>query len=68
MGDLGAIWPLVASRVAQRLGIQLDFISYLQQTAAGRAMREAIVNDIRPFSRRRMLAALRERGTPKACG
>ena len=68
IGDLGAIWPLVASRVAQRLGIQLDFISYPQQTAAGRAMREAIVNDIRPFSRRRMLAALRERGTPKACG
>jgi hypothetical protein len=66
IGDLGAIWPLIASRAAQRLGIQLEFMSYPQQTEAGRAMREAIVNDIRPFSRRRMLAALRERGTAKA--
>ena len=61
IGDLGAIWPLIASRAAQRLGIDLEFMSYPQQTEAGRAMREAIVNDVRPFSRRRMLAALRER-------
>jgi hypothetical protein len=60
IGDLGAIWPLIASRVAQRLGIQLEFMSYPQQTEAGRAMRETIVNEVRPFSRRRMLAALRE--------
>ncbi len=25
IGDLGAIWPLIASRAAQRLGIQLEF-------------------------------------------
>ena len=43
-------------------------MSYPQQTEAGRAMRESIVNDVRPFSRRRMLAALREerRERPKA--
>jgi hypothetical protein len=62
IGDLGAVWPLIASRVAKRLGIQLEFMSYPQQTEPGRAMRETIVNDIRPFSRRKMLAALRERG------
>jgi hypothetical protein len=61
IGDLGAIWPLIASRAAQRLGIQLEFMSYPQQTEAGRAMRESIVNDVRPFSRRKMLAELRER-------
>jgi hypothetical protein len=66
IGDLGAVWPLIASHVAQRLGIQLEFMSYPQQTEAGRAMREGIVNDVRPFSRRRMLAALRERGTAEA--
>jgi hypothetical protein len=65
IGDLGAVWPLIASRAAQRLGIQLEFMSYPQQTEAGRAMREAIVNDVRPFSRCRMLAALRERGIAK---
>ncbi len=50
-----------AIRQAHGLGIDLEFMSYPQQTEAGRAMREAIVNDVRPFSRRRMLAALRER-------
>lgn len=63
IGDLGAVWPLIASRVAQQLGVQPEFMSYPQQTEAGRAMREAIVKDIRPFSRRKMLAALRARAT-----
>jgi hypothetical protein len=66
IADLGMVWPLLASRAAQRLGMQLEFMSYPQQTEAGRAMRETIVNDVRPFSRRRLLAALRERGTAKA--
>ena len=65
IADLGAVWPLLASRATQRLGMRLEFMSYPQQTEAGQAMREAIVNDIRPFSRRKMLAALRERGTPR---
>jgi hypothetical protein len=68
IGDLGAVWPLLASRAADRLGIQLEFMSYPQQTEAGRAMRESIVDDVRPFSRRRMLAALRERAKDKTCG
>src|SRR5262249_44433791 len=66
IGDLGGVWPLLASRVAQRLGVRLEFISYPQQTEAGRAMRETIVNDIRPFSRRQMLTAMRERGAGHA--
>jgi hypothetical protein len=61
IGDLGAVWPLLASRAAQKLGAQLEFMSYPQQTDAGRAMREFIVQEVRPFSRRKMLAALRER-------
>ena len=63
IGDLGAVWPLIASRVAQRLGVRLEFMSYPQQTDAGRMMREAIVDGVRPFSRRKMLAALRQRRT-----
>ncbi len=66
IGDLGMVWPLIASRAAQRLGVQLQFMSYPQQTEAGRKMRETIVNEIRPFSRRKMLEALRERNTVKA--
>jgi hypothetical protein len=61
IGDLGNVWPLLASRAAQRLGVELQFLSYPQQTAAGRKMREIIVEEVRPFSRRKMLEALREK-------
>ena len=61
IGDLGAIWPLLADQAARRLGLELQFMSYPQQTDAGRAMREWIVGEVRPFSRRRMLEALRAR-------
>ncbi len=61
IGDLGAVWPLLADRIAGRLGIELRFMSYPQQTEAGRAMREWIVREIRPLSRRKMLDGLRAR-------
>lgn len=66
IGDLGAVWPLLASRVAEQLGVPLGFLSYPQQTEAGRAMRTALVEEIRPFSRRRMLAALGPGGGDRA--
>ncbi len=58
IGDIGAIWPLMANRIAERLNLELEFTSYPQQTESGKAMREAIVRDIRPISRDRMLAGL----------
>lgn len=58
IGDIGAVWPLMAHRVATRLGVTLDFMSYPQDTEAGRAMREYIAQTIRPVSRDKMLAAL----------
>lgn len=58
-GDIGAVWPIIARRVADRLGVSLKFISYPQQTPQGQAMREWIVDQIKPLSRRRMLEAIR---------
>jgi len=58
IGDLGVIWPLLAWKCAQALGLELEFWSYPQQTAPGHAMREAIVRDVRPINRRRMLENL----------
>jgi len=58
LGDVGLVWPVMASRVAQRLGLELEFMSFPQQTAEGRAMREAIVRDTRPIDRDRLLQAL----------
>jgi len=59
VGDLGVVWPVLARRVAEHLGLKLEFISYPQQTEQGRAMREAIVRDIRPLDRSRMLTGLK---------
>jgi hypothetical protein len=55
IGDIGAIWPIVAWRVASELDILLDFISYPQQTPAGQAMREWIVTQIKPLDRLAMV-------------
>jgi hypothetical protein len=58
VGDIGVIWPILALRVAERLGVSLGFLSYPQQTPQGQAMREWIVDAIRPASRNRVLAGL----------
>jgi hypothetical protein len=62
IGDIGVIWPLMAVRISKRLGLDLEFISYPQHTESGKTMREAIVNDIHPISRGRMLDALGIKG------
>jgi hypothetical protein len=58
VGDIGAVWPVLALRVADGLGIELDFVSHPQQSPQGRAMREWIVRSIRPLTRSAALAAL----------
>ena len=58
IGDIGVIWPLMAHRIARRLGLELEFMSYPQQTEPGKAMRESIVADVRPISREKMIAAI----------
>ena len=61
IADLGVVWPLIARRVAERLKLDMRFISYPQQTPQGRAMREWIVSEIQPIGRARMLEALAAR-------
>ena len=58
IGDLGVIWPLLAWKAAQALGVTLEFLSYPQQSPAGQAMRETIVREVRPLNRMRMLENL----------
>ncbi len=36
IGDIGMIWPVFAVKIANELGIKLDFISYKQETEEGR--------------------------------
>jgi len=64
VGDIGVIWPILALRVTERLGVSLGFVSYPQQTPQGKAMREWIVDAIRPVSRKQVLAGLQGGDTP----
>lgn len=54
IGDIGMIWPVFALRIADELGITLNFMSYMQDTEDGKAMRQWIVENIKPFSKARM--------------
>lgn len=56
IGDIGVIWPIFASEVAKKLKLELNFISYPQQTPAGKAMRESIVKDVKFLSRERVFS------------
>lgn len=60
IGDIGVVWPVLALELAERLGLDLQFLSYPQQSEPGQAMRQAIVRDIKPFSRKRMIEALEQ--------
>ncbi|MFH1741211.1 MAG: hypothetical protein ABIH23_19585, partial [bacterium] len=51
IGDIGVIWPILASRLEDRLELDLEFISAPQQTPEGRRMRDWIVDEIKPISR-----------------
>ena len=62
IADLGVVWPLIAQRVAERLKIDLQFMSYPQQTEQGKAMREWIVREVKPMGRAGMLKTLIKTG------
>ena len=60
IGDIGMIWPVFALRIADALGIELEFMSYKQETEDGKAMREWIVKNVKPLDREKMLRKFRE--------
>lgn len=59
VGDIGEIWPLLATMVADALDVQLDFMSYKQSMPAGERVREWIVKQVQPVNRERIFAAAR---------
>ena len=54
IGDIGVIWPIIALRIEEELGIKLDFISYPQQSKEGKEMRKWIVDQIEPVKRNKL--------------
>ena len=59
-GDIGVIWPIIACKVSEALGISLDFISYPQQTDEGQKMREYIVHNIKPIDKSKLVVRARK--------
>lgn len=62
VADIGVVWPLMASRVGEMLGLELDFCSHPQSSTEGQKMREWIVREVHPVSRDSMLARARRLG------
>jgi hypothetical protein len=48
IGDIGTIWPILVTLVAEDLNIHLDFMSHNQSTPEGGAMRQWIVDNVKP--------------------
>ncbi|MBQ3653486.1 MAG: deoxyhypusine synthase family protein [Synergistaceae bacterium] len=60
VGDIGKVWPVIAHDVAEGLGVELEFLSASQDTPEGSAMREWIVENVRPLDREKMIAHTKE--------
>jgi len=54
IGDIGLVWPVLGYKIADKLGIELDYISHPQDTKDGQEFREWIVTNIKPFSNKKM--------------
>ena len=59
IGDIGRVWPVLAHDAARELGLELKFLSASQETPEGAAMRDWIVENVRPLDREKMLARSR---------
>lgn len=60
--DIGVAWPVLAAKVAGRLGIELEFLSAPQETPEGQQMRAWIADQVQPVDRTQMLESVRELG------
>jgi len=58
--DLGVVWPVITLKVSEKLGISLDFLSYPQETSAGKKMREWMVNNVKILNRELMYKRVKE--------
>jgi len=66
VGDIGAVWPVLAEMVTRDLGLVTRFRSATQETAEGGLMRDWIVEHVTPFDRLLAYQAIRERWGPYA--
>lgn len=63
-GDIGVVWPIIASALEDQLGVSLDFVSAPQESEHGRAVREWITQNVGFLHRTAMYEELRRRTAP----
>ena len=54
VADIGIVWPVIAVQLEEKLGIELDFLSFPQNTDEGQEMRKWIVDNIRPIEKNKL--------------
>ena len=54
VGDIGLVWPIMAYLIEGKLGLELDFMSYPQQSDEGQKMRKWIVDNINPILKNKL--------------
>ena len=61
IGDIGNLWPILMTMVAETLAIKLDFMSYNQSSPEGVAMRQWIVDTVQPLNMVKIKRALKQK-------
>jgi hypothetical protein len=54
VGDIGIIWPIIADQLSKELSVELNFMSYPQQSPEGQEMRKWIVDNIDPIKKEKL--------------
>ena len=62
VGDIGEIWPILATRIADALDLKLDFMCYKQSQPAGQKVREWIAKNVAPLNKEKVFAAAKALG------
>lgn len=60
IGDIGLVWPVMVSKIAEKTGIEPKLMSCKQTLEAGKQFREWIVENVTAVDREKINTALRE--------
>lgn len=65
-GDIGSVWPLIASALEEQLGVKLDFVSAPQESEHGKRVRNWIADEVRYLDRLEMFKEAERRFSKRA--
>jgi hypothetical protein len=65
-GDIGSVWPLIASALEEQLDVKLDFVSAPQESGHGKRVRNWIADEVRYLDRLEMFKEAGRRFSKRA--